>query len=706
MLQVKNMTREYRSDRRAPVCALQNVSLTFADTGLVFILGKSGSGKSTLLHILGGLDTPTSGEVVVDGKPMRGFKERELNDYRNAYVGFVFQEYNLLERESVGKNVALALELQGGQEDRAKIENVLRQVDLAEGGQTLYERSVRELSGGQRQRVAIARALVKDPKVILADEPTGALDSKTGKQLYELLKALSKERLVVVVTHDEASAKAYGDRIIELADGEVVSDTLPAGEEQGAEQKAAPSGQAPLRGKGGLPFRRVLAMGADGLRHKRLRLAVSILLSAVAFFIFGFTFVMGSADRYATEFQTLYDNEMRMVSISIAHVTDNSTKRIALSQKQMEILSDYNEGTPMRMYPATLYDQHWEIGAFLGEQDIQNNNNPYLAVGTYSFQFFAELNEETGEEDALLAPDDRFVDSASCRLPRTYDEVAITDIRADMFMKFGYLEADGTVTSIQTPDDLIGKKLGELTVCGVYSTEIDKTYFEEHDIDYDPEYDSTEMNSAINSAREGIISYVFVKEGFLEAKTGNTEIDRVLIRGSGNIEKDERLVKDLEETREGRDGSYLILLDTGVSGTILSVTSLLDILQLPGLIAAAVFCVFAALLQMNFLVVSLERKKREFGILRALGAKKKDVIAICLTESLLIALIDLLLSAAAVVITCLVINGLYSCALLIPGVLQIGSMLLLCFGVAALSAILPAVRIGKQRPIDVIRSIE
>ena len=141
MLQVKNMTREYRSDRRAPVCALQNVSLTFADTGLVFILGKSGSGKSTLLHILGGLDTPTSGEVVVDGKPMRGFKERELDDYRNAYVGFVFQEYNLLERESVGKNVALALELQGGQEDRAKIENVLRQVDLAEGGQTLYERS-------------------------------------------------------------------------------------------------------------------------------------------------------------------------------------------------------------------------------------------------------------------------------------------------------------------------------------------------------------------------------------------------------------------------------------------------------------------------------------------------------------------------------------------------------------------------------------
>lgn len=703
MISICNLRKIYKSNKAMPVTALRSVSLTLADTGLVFILGKSGSGKSTLLHILGGLDTPTSGEVVVDGKPMRGFKERELDDYRNAYVGFVFQEYNLLERESVGKNVALALELQGGQEDRAKIENVLRQVDLAEGGQTLYERSVRELSGGQRQRVAIARALVKDPKVILADEPTGALDSKTGKQLYELLKALSKERLVVVVTHDEASAKTYGDRIIELADGEVVSDTLPAGGELAAEHKAAPSGQAPLWGKGGLPFRRVLAMGADGLRHKRLRLAVSILLSAAAFFMFGFTFVVGSADRYATEFQTLYDNGMRMVTLSVANMGYGAEK-IGLSGNK--ILSEYNGGEPIRVFLSTEYEQNWHIRSFLGEQNLDDNWNPYLTIGIGAPWCFAELNEETGEEDALLAPDDRFVDPALCRLPRTYDEVAITDICADMFMRFGYLEADGTVTSIQTPDDLIGKKLGELTVCGVYSTEIDKAYFEEHDIDRDPEYDTIEMKAAINSAREAIISYAFVKEGFLEAKTGDTVVSRVLLRGSGDLKKDQRLIDALEKMGNGSVGSNYVQLETGVSGTILLATSLLDLLQLPGLIAAAVFCVFAALLQMNFLSVSLDWKKREFGILRALGAKKKDIIAICLTESLLIALIDLLLSAAAVGITCLVINGLYSCALLIPGVLQIGSMLLLGIGVAALSAILPAVRIGKQKPIDVIRSIE
>lgn len=700
MLQVKKMTKEYRSNRRAPVCALQNVSLTFADTGLVFILGKSGSGKSTLLHILGGLDTPTAGEVVVDGKPMRGFKERELDDYRNAYVGFVFQEYNLLERESVGKNVALALELQGGQEDRAKIENVLRQVDLVDGGQTLYERPVRELSGGQRQRVAIARALVKDPKVILADEPTGALDSKTGKQLYELLKALSKERLVVVVTHDEASAKAYGDRIIELADGEVVSDTLSADEEQQVKNEAAPSGQAPLRGKGGLPFRRVLAMGADGLRHKRLRLAISILLSAVAFFMFGFTLTASFSNRYKTEFQTLYDRGMQMVTVSLG-------ESVAFSSEKWELLAEYCGKEPILVYHPWRYEIDLTyIAEFLGAEDVYGSENPYVNAGTSVFEYFAELDPQTGEQDANLRPDDRFTDSSLCRLPQTYNEIAITDMRADMFIKFGYRETDGTVMQIKTPDDLIGKQLGEFTICGVYMTEMDGSFLKSHDIDNDPDYQSIAVNTASNSARDGIISYGFVKKGFLAQRTDEWQREFAMIKLQGDVPEDMRLIDDLAYSEKGEEFRYEVKVMSGVSGEVQSIADIIDLIIEPAKIAAAVFCVFAALLQMNFLSVSLDRKKREFGILRALGAKKKDVIAICLTESLLIALIDLLLSAAAVVITCLVINGLYSCALLIPGALQIGSMLLLGIGVAALSAILPAVRIGKQKPIDVIRSIE
>ena len=189
-------------------------------------------------------------------------------------------------------------------------------------------------------------------------------------------------------------------------------------------------------------------------------------------------------------------------------------------------------------------------------------------------------------------------------------------------------------------------------------------------------------------------------------KTGDTVVKRVLLRGSGDLKKDQRLIDALEKMGNGSVGSNYVHLETAVSGTILLVTSLLDLLQLPGLIAAAVFCVFAALLQMNFLSVSLERKKKEFGILRALGAKKKDIAGICIVESFLITAIGFILSAVAVAITCFVLNRIYRIVMFIFGWLPIVALIVLCFGVAALSAILPAVRIGKQKPIDVIRSIE
>lgn len=703
MLFISNLKKVYQS-KAVPVTALRSVSLTFADTGLVFILGKSGSGKSTLLHILGGLDTPTAGEVVVDGKPMRGFKERELDDYRNAYVGFVFQEYNLLERESVGKNVALALELQGGQEDRAKIEKVLRQVDLAEGGQTLYERSVRELSGGQRQRVAIARALVKDPKVILADEPTGALDSKTGKQLYELLKALSKERLVVVVTHDEASAKAYGDRIIELADGEVVSDTSPAGEEQGEEHKAAPSGRVPLRGKGGLPFRRVLAMGADGLCHKRLRLAVSILLSAVAFYIFGFCVVASTVDPWKTEFNTLYENGYSMIQLTsdVTREVAGGSETVPYTQEQLNLISDYTGGVLMPYVNGSM----WELLSsdftdYLGDRDMDylglSQQSYYYNTALSSLWKFIEINPDTGEEDANLHPDDRFVDSSLCRLPQANDEIAITDIRASMFIEFGYLAEDGTSIAIHTPDDLIGKKLGSMTICGVYSTEIDRHYFEEAKEVY------TYSSEAEYILVPGMIRDGFVRQGFSKEVFGEDEIVSMLLRLSGDVQKDLTLMNDLCKAA-GQDEAVSIY---SVYDNYMGNASFFEtVLLIPAQIAAVAFCIFAVLLQMNFLTVSLERKKKEFGILRALGARKKDIAGICIVESFLITAIGFILSAIAVAITCVVLNRIYRIVMFIFGWLPIVALIVLCFGVAALSAILPAVRIGKQKPIDVIRSIE
>ncbi|HIZ73336.1 MAG TPA: ABC transporter ATP-binding protein [Candidatus Gallimonas intestinavium] len=251
MFSAIGLKKSYYPKRGPEVRALKGVSIGFGERGMVFILGKSGSGKSTLLYILGGLDYPDEGELVLDGRSTRDFAPKDFNDFRNESVGFVFQEYNLLPTFTVRDNLAVALELQGKTVDLHKIGAALKKVELS----GMEERKPNELSGGQKQRVAIARALVKEPKIILADEPTGALDENTGNAILTLLKELSKEKLVIVVSHDREFAEKYGDRIIELADGAIVADSAAGGAAAGEATAAggvaaagAASGKSAARG--------------------------------------------------------------------------------------------------------------------------------------------------------------------------------------------------------------------------------------------------------------------------------------------------------------------------------------------------------------------------------------------------------------------------------------------------------------------------
>ena len=220
MLEIRNVSKIYRSKTGEEVKALDNVSISFPETGMVFILGKSGSGKSTLLNVMGGLDSYDGGEFIIKGKSSNDFVGSDFDAYRNTFIGFIFQEYNVLDDFTVGANIGLALELQGKKATDEAVNGILAQVDLL----NYAKRKPNELSGGQKQRVAIARALVKDPEIIMADEPTGALDSNTGKQIFDTLKELSKTKLVLIVSHDRDFAERYADRIVELADGKIIED--------------------------------------------------------------------------------------------------------------------------------------------------------------------------------------------------------------------------------------------------------------------------------------------------------------------------------------------------------------------------------------------------------------------------------------------------------------------------------------------------
>ncbi|MBQ7699751.1 MAG: ABC transporter ATP-binding protein/permease [Clostridia bacterium] len=221
MLELKNISKTYRSKNGVTHRALNDVSLSFGEKGLVFIVGRSGGGKSTLLNMIAALDRPDRGEILLYGNSFRDFNNSKLDSYRNTYIGVVFQEYNLIPTLTVYQNIALSLGLQNN-ESSERVDNAIKQAGLED----IKNRKPNEISGGQSQRVAIARAVVKDPKVILADEPTGNLDSKTGAEMFRIFKELSKEKLVIIVTHDRDVADELGDRVIEIKDGRVHKDLV------------------------------------------------------------------------------------------------------------------------------------------------------------------------------------------------------------------------------------------------------------------------------------------------------------------------------------------------------------------------------------------------------------------------------------------------------------------------------------------------
>ena len=216
MLQIQHICKEYRTGNLIQK-ALDDVSLNLRDNEFVAILGPSGSGKTTLLNIIGGLDRYDSGDLIINGISTKKYKDRDWDSYRNHTIGFVFQSYNLIPHQTVLANVELALTISGiGKSERRKrATEALEKVGL---GAQLHKRPS-QMSGGQMQRVAIARALVNDPDILLADEPTGALDSDTSVQVMDLLQEVAKDRLVVMVTHNPELAEQYATRIVTLKDG-------------------------------------------------------------------------------------------------------------------------------------------------------------------------------------------------------------------------------------------------------------------------------------------------------------------------------------------------------------------------------------------------------------------------------------------------------------------------------------------------------
>ncbi len=235
MLKLVGITKDYISKDQPIVHALNGININFRRCEFVAILGHSGCGKTTLLNIIGGLDRYTDGDLIIEGVSTKDYKDRDWDTYRNHSIGFVFQSYNLIPHINILKNVEIALTISGV--SKAERKNRAMEALKKVGLEGLEKKKPNQLSGGQMQRVAIARALVNNPEILLADEPTGALDSDTSIQIMNLLKEVSNDRLVIMVTHNPELAKQYANRIVKMKDGLLVDDSNPYKGESAQERK-------------------------------------------------------------------------------------------------------------------------------------------------------------------------------------------------------------------------------------------------------------------------------------------------------------------------------------------------------------------------------------------------------------------------------------------------------------------------------------
>lgn len=315
MLELKNIKKSYKTGEFVQH-ALKGVSLTFDRNEFVCILGASGSGKTTLLNIIGGLDRYDSGDLIINNMSTKKFNDNLWDAYRNNCVGFIFQSYNLIGHLSVLENVEMSLTLSGVKNKKEKALNALDRVGLKDHA---YKKP-NQLSGGQMQRVAIARAIVNDPEVILADEPTGALDTKTSKQIMELIKEISKEKLVIMVTHNPDLAKKYATRIIEVKDGEVISDSLP-------KEKYKDKNNIEIK-KTKMSLLTALKLSFNNIRTKKGRTFLTAFASSIG--IIGISIILSLSNGFDKQVDIYQKNTLSNFPITISKST------MSMDEKQME----------------------------------------------------------------------------------------------------------------------------------------------------------------------------------------------------------------------------------------------------------------------------------------------------------------------------------------------------------------------------------
>lgn len=603
MIEISNVNKKYHSKANQEVVAIDGINLKFNHNGLVFILGKSGSGKSTLLNILGGLDSANTSKIFINKKKLNRFDETTCSEYRNTYIGFVFQEYNLLDDLNVYDNIALALQMQNREVDKETVLNILKEVDL-EG---LEERELDELSGGQKQRVAIARALVKNPEIILADEPTGNLDSETSEQVFELFKRISKEKLIICVSHDAEYAHKYADRIIEISDGKIIRDTNPEVNEDDV--------QAPEMIRPVLPKSFVYHMSVGNILNNKLRMIVTSVIVAflMAILTAVYTTLNVSSEVDIDLFKASSMNHLML------QPRNSETRELSETQliKIQSVLPDYGASLYKRVN-LVLDGQILNISNLalgeLNESSLASDNTRLLSVSSLDTIKQLPLNF------VEVSVGSRIYDGLIGKEPKNNQEIVISSYLADLMIQSGYLK-EGKLAKFSSYQDILNQ--------GVDLFIGDKTLQVVGVIEHKTPILDNEL-----TALHTVYSNIYVQRGFITSSGIESQLSNygVYITNYASLPE---LMHDIKNA--GYINLTPVYSDAFENFTRFELSLLISVVvPLIGYLAL----VFLA----NYISSSIIYRKKQIGILRAMGNFISNVEHVFRLEAIIVGLVIMILA--------------------------------------------------------------
>ena len=697
MLQIKNIFKSYTTGNFKQV-ALNDVSLNFKKHEFVSILGPSGSGKTTLLNIIGGLDKYDDGDILIKGRSTKKFKDKDFDSYRNKSVGFIFQNYNLISHIDILSNVEMGMTLSGKSiRKRKKVaKELLEKVGLIDH----IHKKPNQLSGGQMQRVAIARALANDPEIILADEPTGALDSKTSKQIMNLIKEISKDKLVIMVTHNEELAKEYSDRIITMKDGMVINDT-------NAEEEIGEKEEYRLK-KTKMSFFTALYLSLNNIKTKKGRTILTAFASSIG--IIGISLILSLSNGFSKQidnFERNTSDAMPVIISSLKQSAETIESKMTVKDDDLKYPSKKEITIKKEEESSTYNDINDE---FINH--IKNINKDYISSISFKYNTNINMIQKQNDNYFLLSslednskyfkkslditplPFKSFSDKSISeiitnyydvlegRLPNNYDEI-ILEVNASNKIDEVYKKALGLQNDTISFTDVLNSTI-KVVLNDDYYNEFNNNYVPNKidNIMYDNQNNITlkvvgiirvkeEKDNVVSSSSaiyytDDLINYIVDKNKNSKIVLSQKNSDyNVLTHQKLETDKDkkdilsylgdisnpsniylypkdfdskDKIVDYIEEYNKGKEEkSKIAYLDqakliTSISGGIMSgITAVLVAFSSISLIVSSIMIGIIT-------YISVLERVKEIGILRSLGARKKDIRRVFNAETFIIGL--------------------------------------------------------------------